>query len=63
MMAVVLFLGGAQLLALGIIGEYLGIVYSETKSRPSYFVNEYKARRLDSPGFLPINSIHKLSKE
>jgi glycosyltransferase involved in cell wall biosynthesis len=44
MMAVILFLGGAQLLALGIIGEYLGIVYSETKNRPTYFVNEYRTR-------------------
>lgn len=41
-MTVMLFLGGVILLALGIIGEYLGIIYSETKKRPVFFVNEYK---------------------
>lgn len=42
LMCVLLFLGGFILFALGIIGEYLGIIYTETKKRPSYFVNEYK---------------------
>ena len=42
LMSVILFLGGFILLALGIIGEYLGIIYKETKQRPTYFVNEYK---------------------
>ncbi|MDR2562794.1 MAG: glycosyltransferase [Prevotellaceae bacterium] len=40
MMCVILFLGGFVLLALGIIGEYLGIIYRETKKRPFYFVNK-----------------------
>ena len=40
LMAVVLFLGGVQLLSLGIIGEYLGRVFTETKRRPLYFVAE-----------------------
>ncbi|MDR0699191.1 MAG: glycosyltransferase [Tannerella sp.] len=40
LMCVILFLGGFVLLALGIIGEYLGIIYRETKKRPYYFVNE-----------------------
>jgi dolichol-phosphate mannosyltransferase len=38
LMIVVLFLGGVQLLALGIIGEYLGRTYDETRRRPLYFV-------------------------
>jgi hypothetical protein len=42
--AVILFLGGAQMLALGIIGEYLGIIFSETKNRPIYFINEYRGQ-------------------
>lgn len=40
LMTVVLFLGGVQLLALGVIGEYLGRVFNETKNRPLYFVQQ-----------------------
>lgn len=38
LMAVVLLLGGIQLFSLGIIGEYLGRVFKETKNRPLYFL-------------------------
>jgi dolichol-phosphate mannosyltransferase len=40
LMAVVLFLGGVQLLCIGVLGEYVGRVYRETKGRPLYVVNE-----------------------
>lgn len=42
LMATLTFLGGAQLLAIGILGEYLGRVFIETKQRPLYLVDSFK---------------------
>jgi glycosyltransferase involved in cell wall biosynthesis len=41
LMTVVLFLGGVQLMTLGIIGEYLARVFNETKGRPLYLVERH----------------------
>ncbi len=44
MMCMVAFLGGIQLLSLGVIGEYIGKIYMETKGRPRYIISEHAGK-------------------
>lgn len=48
LMTVLLFLGGVQLLSLGIIGEYLGRVFTESKRRPCYLIDELDGEKFDN---------------
>ncbi len=41
----VLFFSGIQILLFGIVGEYLGRIFNETKNRPLYLVNEYNEKK------------------
>lgn len=50
LMVAVLFIGGAQLISVGILGEYVGRIYNESKGRPLYIVSEYLGFERTPPG-------------
>lgn len=50
LMAAILFLGGVQLVMIGLLGEYLGRVYDEVKRRPLYLVQEEVGRAAADEG-------------
>jgi polyisoprenyl-phosphate glycosyltransferase len=55
---IVLFMGAVQLICLGIIGEYIRLIFVEAKRRPTYIVGQYRSRRAacDGPVCAPVGS-------
>jgi glycosyltransferase involved in cell wall biosynthesis len=39
-------MGGIQLITIGILGEYIGRIFNETKNRPTYIANEYNNKKI-----------------
>jgi dolichol-phosphate mannosyltransferase len=70
LMLVVVALGAVQMFVLGVMGEYLGRLYSQSKQRPLYIVSDIRGARSERPVRLGINAsaerpvpVHQESRE
>lgn len=64
LIVIVLFLGGVQLTAIGVMGEYLGRIFNETKRRPLYFLNDYQpGHSVELPARSPSQELREVTPD